>query len=49
MIVMAVIVISSERILRTDLDPELKTFARQLPASKVGEGEFQLDRRCHRD
>ncbi len=40
MILMAVIVISSERVLRTDLDPELQTFTRQLPASKVGKVNF---------
>lgn len=36
MIVMAIVVISAERVLRTDLDPDLQTLAQQLPASKVG-------------
>jgi len=35
MILMATIVISAERVVRTELDPDLQTLAQQLPASKV--------------
>lgn len=35
MIIMAVIVISGEAILRTELEPELQTLAKQLPTSQV--------------
>jgi len=36
MILMAIIVISGERVLRSELESDLQTLARQLPASKVG-------------
>lgn len=36
MIVMAIIVISAEKVLRTELEPDLQTLAQQLPKSKVG-------------
>ncbi len=36
MILMAIIVISAEKVLRTELEPDLQTLARQLPKSTVG-------------
>lgn len=36
MILMATIVISAERVLRTNLESDLQTLAQQLPTSKVG-------------
>ena len=36
MILMAIIVIGAEKVLRTDLEPDLQTLARQLPSSRVG-------------
>lgn len=36
MILMAIIVISAEKVLRTELEPDLQTLARQLPKSRVG-------------
>lgn len=36
MILMAIIVISAEKVLRTELEPDLQTLARQLPKSSVG-------------
>lgn len=36
MILMAIIVISAERVLRTELESDLQTLAQQLPKSKVG-------------
>lgn len=36
MILMAILVISAEKILRTELEPDLQTLARQLPKSNVG-------------
>ena len=36
MILMAIIVISAEKVLRTELQPELQTLARQLPKAAVG-------------
>lgn len=36
MILMAIIVISAEKVLRSELQPELQTLARQLPKSALG-------------
>jgi hypothetical protein len=36
MILMAVIVISAERLLRTELDPELQTLERRIPQQRIG-------------
>ena len=36
MILMAIIVISAERILRTELESDLQTLAQQLPTSRIG-------------
>lgn len=36
MILMAIIVISAEKVLRTELEPDLQTLARQLPKSRIG-------------
>lgn len=36
LILMAIIVISAEKILRTELEPDFQTLTRQLPTSRVG-------------
>lgn len=36
MILMAIIVIGSDRVLRTELEPDLHSLAQQLPKSKLG-------------
>lgn len=40
MIVMAIIVISAEKLLRTDLDSELETLARPLPQERLSRVNF---------
>lgn len=36
MILMAIVVIGADKVLRTELDPDLQTLARQLPTSQFG-------------
>lgn len=36
MILMAIIVISSERVLRSDLEPQLQTLEKRLPSERIG-------------
>lgn len=40
MILMAIIVIGAEKLLRTELDPELQTLARRLPQSRFSKVNF---------
>lgn len=40
LIVMAIIVISAEKLLRSDLDPELETLARPLPQGHLSKANF---------
>lgn len=40
MILMAIIVIGAERVLRSDLEPELQTLQRNLPRDRVGKANF---------
>lgn len=40
MILMAIIVIGGERLLRTEIDPELQTLARRLPPTRISRANF---------